>query len=140
MTRTSTAAVLLAGVLGALGVPAVPATADSIGCAADYQITSVWSGWSGAGDANALGQVTVRNTGSSPLTGWRVTWRYTDGTTITQVWGAVPLPVVGPVGSAAFGNETYNGNLPIGGSTVFGFAARRPANAVDPRPVTCTPA
>ncbi|MEU6411326.1 cellulose binding domain-containing protein [Microbispora sp. NPDC046933] len=124
----STAALVLA----ATGIAAVPAAADSIGCRASFTITSEWPG-----DATALGQVTVTNTGSSAIRGWRVSWRYTDGSVVTQVWGAVPLPVIGPVGSYAFGNETYNGNLPVGGATVFGFAARLGGGRTPD--VTCTP-
>src|SRR5689334_6873879 len=92
-------------VLATAGITAVPAAADSIGCTASYTVTSEWPG---TRDAPSLGQVTVTNTGSWALKGWRVSWRYTDGSVITQVWGAVALPVVGTVGSYAFGNESYN--------------------------------
>ncbi|XVQ83215.1 cellulose binding domain-containing protein [Microbispora siamensis] len=119
-------------VLAAAGLTAAPAAADSIGCGASYTITSEWPG------ASVLGQVTVTNTGSSAIRGWRVSWRFTDGSVITQVWGAVPLPVIGLPGMYAFGNESYNGNLPIGGSTVFGFAARLGGGKAPD--VTCTPA
>lgn len=128
------ALILTATVLAATGTAAVPAAADSIGCRANYTITSAWSG---TRDAPVLGQVSVYNTGSSAIKGWRVSWRYTDGSVVTQVWGAVPLPVVGIVGTYAFGNETYNGNLPVGGSTVFGFAARLGGGAAPD--LTCTP-
>jgi hypothetical protein len=121
-------------VLATAGITAVPASADSIGCRASYTITSEWSG---TRDATALGQVTVTNTGSSAIKGWRVSWRFTDGSVIAQVWGAVPLPVIGLPGMYAFGNESYNGNLPIGGSTVFGFVARLGGGKAPD--VTCTP-
>ncbi|MBE3009704.1 cellulose binding domain-containing protein [Microbispora sp. NEAU-D428] len=121
-------------VLAAAGLTAAPAAADSIGCEASYTITSVWPG---TRDAAVLGQVTVTNTGSSAIKGWRVSWRFTDGSVITQVWGAVPLPVIGVVGMYAFGNESYNGDLPIGGSTVFGFTARLGGGKAPD--VTCTP-
>ncbi|WP_169980559.1 MULTISPECIES: cellulose binding domain-containing protein [unclassified Microbispora] len=119
-------------VLVSTGIAAVPASADSIGCAASYTITSTWPG------TTTLGQVTVTNTGSSAIKGWRVSWRYTDGSVVTQVWGAVPLPVIGIVGTYAFGNESYNGDLPVGGSTVFGFAARLGGGRAPD--MTCTPA
>lgn len=121
-------------VLASAGITAVPASADSIGCKATYEITSTWPD---TRDAPALGQVTVTNSGSWAIKGWRVSWHYNDGSVITAVWGAVALPVVGPFGTYAFGNETYNGNLPVGGSTVFGFAARL-GDGRAPE-VTCTP-
>ncbi len=123
---------------------AVPASAsasnsvDVLACKAVYQITNTLPATS-TRDGIALGQVTVQNTGSSPMKGWRVSWRYTNGTVITQVWGAVPVPVIGVVGTQAFGNEKYNGELAVRGSTVFGFAASGPVPAEVPDPVICTP-
>ncbi|MEV7803636.1 cellulose binding domain-containing protein [Microbispora sp. NPDC088329] len=122
-------------VLASAGVTALPAAADSLGCTATYTITSVWGGSQSHG---ALAQVTVHNSGSSAIKGWRVGWRYTDGTVVAQVGGAVPLPVIGLPGVYAFGNESYNGDIPMGGSTVFGLmttggGGRAPS-------VTCTPA
>ncbi|MEN3538253.1 cellulose binding domain-containing protein [Microbispora sp. ZYX-F-249] len=122
-------------VLASTGIAAAPAAADSLGCTATYTITTVWGGSQSQG---ALAQVTVHNSGSSAIKGWRVSWRYTDGTVVTQVGGAVSLPVIGLPGVYAFGNESYNGDIPIGGSTVFGLmtsggGGRAPG-------VTCTPA
>ncbi|WP_433500690.1 cellulose binding domain-containing protein [Sphaerimonospora sp. CA-214678] len=138
---TLAAATLIVGALVAVPASASASTSDSadvLSCKAVYQITNTWPA-SSTRDGISLGQVTVQNTGSSPMKGWRVSWRYADGTTITQVWGAVPLPVIGPVGTQAFGNETYNGELAVRGSTVFGFATRGPVPAETPDPVVCTP-
>ncbi|MBP2705783.1 cellulose binding domain-containing protein [Microbispora sp. RL4-1S] len=138
MIRSTLAATALV-LASATAATAPAAAADSIGCTAEYKITNTWP--SSTRDGVTLGQVTVRNSGSSAIHGWRVTWRYTDGSSVLDVWGAVPLPVVGPVGTYAYGNEKYNGDLAPNGATVFGFAARIPLSpvAISPSPVTCTP-
>lgn len=135
MVKATLAATLIAGSLVAVSAPA---SAEAASCRAIYQITSTWPG-TPSNDMNMLGQVTVQNTGRTPIKGWRVSWRYTDGTIISQVWGAVRLPTVTIVGAYAFGNDRYNGELAVGGSTVFGFAAQGPASGKAPDPITCTP-
>lgn len=49
------------------------------GCAATFAITGQWSGGYQA-------EVTVRNTGTTPMTGWRVTWTQPSGQTVSQLW------------------------------------------------------
>ncbi|GAA4210557.1 cellulose binding domain-containing protein [Microbispora amethystogenes] len=132
--RTIAAAALALASAGVTAATAAPASADSIGCTASYVISSVWGGSQSHG---ALVQVTVRNSGSSAIKGWRVSWRYTDGTVVNQVGGAVSLPVIGLPGMYAFGNESYNGALPAGGSAVFSLLTSGGGSAAPA--VTCTP-
>ncbi|WP_182899294.1 cellulose binding domain-containing protein [Microbispora sp. H10830] len=121
-------------VLATAGITAVPAAADSIGCTATYTITTVWGGSQSHG---AIAQVTVSNSGSSAIKGWRVSLRYTDGTVVTQVGGAVSLPVIGLPGIYAFGNESYNGDIPMGGSTAFGLMTSGGGGGAPS--ISCTP-
>ncbi|WP_405085944.1 cellulose binding domain-containing protein [Microbispora sp. NBC_01389] len=130
----ASAGTVTATVTATVAATAAPAAADSIGCTASYVITSVWGGSQSHG---ALVQVTVRNSGSSAIKGWRVSWRYTDGTVVNQVGGAVSLPVIGLPGIYAFGNESYNGALPMGGSAVFSLLTSGGGGAAPS--VTCTP-
>lgn len=134
MVKEALAATLIAGTLAAAPVPA---SAETASCKATYEITSTWPTTS-AREANMLGHVAVYNTSRTPIKGWQVSWRYTDNTVITQVWGAVHLPAPAIVGAYAFGNERYNGELPGGGSTVFGFAARGPVPHRAPE-IICRP-
>jgi poly(3-hydroxybutyrate) depolymerase len=76
------------------------------GCTASYQITGQWQG-----GFQAEVKVTA---GASALTGWRVGLTFTNGQTITQIWG-------GRTTSSGVVNETYNGNVAAGASTTFGF-------------------
>ncbi|BCJ63621.1 cellulose binding domain-containing protein [Polymorphospora rubra] len=96
-------------------------------CAATYQVTNSWPG-------GFQGEVTVRNTGTSPLTGWVVGWTFPNGQSISQLWSASHTQT----GSAVtVRNVAWNGNLAVGASTTFGFTASwTGANGV-PSPVTC---
>jgi cellulase/cellobiase CelA1 len=79
------------------------------------------------------GSVDVRNSGSSAISGWRVTWTYATGQTITQLWSGSYTQTGGNVSVT---NAGYNGNLAAGASTSFGFNANGPSTA--PTNVTCT--
>jgi hypothetical protein len=57
--------------------------------------------------------VTVRNTGTAPTSAWKVLVNL-NGTTVTNVWNAT-------VSSNTFSSVSYNGTIPAGGSTTFGF-------------------
>ncbi|MDA0647213.1 PQQ-dependent sugar dehydrogenase [Nonomuraea ferruginea] len=62
--------------------------------------------------------VTMTNTGTSPITGWRVTVTLPAGHQITGSWNAARS-------GAVFENAPYNGALGPGQSTTFGFQATR---------------
>lgn len=82
------------------------------------------------------GDVTVRNTGGSAISGWSVTWAFANGQTITQLWNGTLTQSGGNVSVKDVG---YNGALAAGAATSFGFTGNwNGANAV-PSPVTCTP-
>ncbi|MEV7970733.1 cellulose binding domain-containing protein [Sphaerisporangium sp. NPDC088356] len=97
------------------------------GCSATYKITNSWQGGFGA-------EVTVRNTGTTGITGWTVKWTFANGQTITQLWnGALTQS-----GSAeTVKNLSYNGSLGAGASTTFGFNGSWTGTNTTPTP-TCT--
>ena len=43
-----------------------------------------------SGTAGYQADVTVRNTGTAPITGWQVSWTLPAGVRITQMWNAAP--------------------------------------------------
>jgi endoglucanase len=102
---TAGAVCALAGVV----YTAMPANAQT---AAFTKVNSWNSGFQG--------QFTVTNNTSSPITGWKVEFGLTGGSTITQSWSAVQA---GSANSYTFTNMPWNGTLAPGGSTVFGFIA-----------------
>ncbi|MFG1673789.1 arabinofuranosidase catalytic domain-containing protein [Micromonospora sp. NPDC049282] len=86
------------------------ASAAAAGCSVSYSVSSSWSGGFGA-------NVTVTNLGD-PVNTWRLTWNFTAGQTVTQYWNTA-LTQTGAAVTAA--NVSYNGAIPTGGSTNFGF-------------------
>ncbi|GHH73118.1 hypothetical protein GCM10018781_36760 [Kitasatospora indigofera] len=63
--------------------------------------------------------MTVKNTGSTALTGWTVKWAYANGQQITSLWNGAWTQTGANV---AVSNLGYNGSLAAGGgSTSFGF-------------------
>jgi hypothetical protein len=63
------------------------------------------------------GEVAV-TASAGALTGWRVSWTFASGQTITQIWGGRNAPS-GSTQNVT--NESWNGNLGAGASTTFGF-------------------
>ncbi|GAA0552041.1 cellulose-binding domain-containing protein [Actinomadura livida] len=91
-------------------------------CSASYETTGSWQG-------GFQGEVTVRNTGTDPLTAWQVSWTFGGGQTVTQSWGA-KVTREGTAVTAA--NESWNGSLAAGATTTFGFIGTGPAGSIDP--------
>lgn len=106
-----------------------PSASTAKRCSATYKLVNQWSNGFQA-------EVTVTNTGTVPLTGWTVVITFPNGQIITQLWQAVYTQAGGVV---TVRNETYNGNLPPGASTTFGFTANWSGGNGVPT-VTCTPA
>jgi endo-1,4-beta-xylanase len=78
------------------------------------QVSYVVNGWNTGFTAN----VTVKNTSASPLSSWTLTFAFPSGQTVTQAWSSVTTQS----GSAVtVKNAAWNGSIPPGGSTQFGF-------------------
>lgn len=103
-----------------------PTSAGGLGCAAAYTTVNQWAG-------GLQGQVTVTDSGGAAIGGWTVALTLPGGETITQTWNAT-LTQTG--GSAAAVNLSWNGSLPAGASTTFGFLASFTGSSV-PLAVTC---
>ncbi|MEV4754945.1 cellulose binding domain-containing protein [Micromonospora sp. NPDC049559] len=95
-------------------------------CAGEWRLVGQWQGGYQA-------EVSVRNTGTAPITGWTVRFTLPAGHTITQSWNGT-LSQSGATVTAR--NVSYNGALPAGGSTSFGFLVNG-AGAGTP-PISCT--
>ncbi|MFF8930494.1 cellulose binding domain-containing protein [Streptomyces longwoodensis] len=87
------------------GTPGGPAA-----CRVTYG-TNVWQG-------GFTADVTVANTGSAQVDGWKLTFALPSGQQITSAWGATVSPSSGSVTAS---NLAYNGRLAPGGQTSFGF-------------------
>ena len=97
-------------------------------CGAAYRVTGQWQGGFQA-------EVTVTNTRSTTLAGWTVTWTLTSGQRITNLWNGT----LSTSGSAVtVRNASYNGAVPPGGSTTFGFVASSTGVNTAAGTVACT--
>ncbi|MEH1014527.1 cellulose binding domain-containing protein [Micromonospora sp. CPCC 206060] len=101
-------------------------TPPPTGCTATYRIVNQWQG-------GFQGEVTVRNNGTTPITGWTVRFNFTDGQQVSQTWNA-DLVQTGTGVTAR--NVSWNGTLAPGASTSFGFLASAGATNTAP-PATC---
>jgi len=79
-------------------------------------VTYTKNDWGGGFTAD----VKVTNTGSSALNAWTVGWNFSGNQHITNTWNAA-LTQSGS--SVTAKNTSYNGTIPPGGSTTFGFQA-----------------
>ncbi|WP_420119121.1 arabinofuranosidase catalytic domain-containing protein [Micromonospora sp.] len=86
------------------------ASAAAAGCQVNYTVSSSWQGGFGA-------NVTITNLGD-PVDGWRLTWSYAAGQTITQLWNGSFTQAGAQV---TVTNASYNGAIPTNGTASFGF-------------------
>ena len=99
----------------------------SSGCTVTYAITGSWPGGFQA-------QATV-NAGSSALTGWKVGWTFPAVETINNLWNG---SYTQSGENVSVTNANYNGSVPAGGSTTFGFTATDSGSDAAPAALTCS--
>ncbi|WP_377271388.1 endo-1,4-beta-xylanase [Peterkaempfera sp. SMS 1(5)a] len=81
------------------------------GCTAVYHLDSDWgSGFNAS--------VTVSNTGTAATKSWQVTWTWAGNQKITNAWNATATQSGASVTAVSM---SYNGTVPAGQSTSFGF-------------------
>ncbi|NYI06398.1 PQQ-dependent sugar dehydrogenase [Allostreptomyces psammosilenae] len=100
-------------------------TAPAPTCAVNYRVASQWG-------TGFTASVTVTNTGTEPIDGWRLAWTFPADQRVTSAWDAA-ITQQGATATAT--NLGWNGRLAPGASTTFGFLATGggPAN---PTPTT----
>ncbi len=109
--RLSTVLAVLALALAGVLIPTTPALAA--GETATFVKTSDWgSGWEG--------RFTVKNGGTTTISGWRVEFDLPAGTTLGSYWDAL---LTSNGNHHTFANREYNGSLAPGASVSFGFLA-----------------
>ena len=91
------------------------------GCKVSY--TS--SNWPGGFTAN----VTITNSGSSAINGWKLTFAFPGDQQITNAWNATVTQAGASVTAANLG---YNATIPAGGSQSFGFQGTWTSNDTAP--------
>ncbi|MEN3611421.1 cellulose binding domain-containing protein [Plantactinospora sp. ZYX-F-223] len=106
------------------GTPTTPPAGG--GCTATYRVTNQWTGGFQA-------EVSVRNGRSTATTGWTATFTFGGGQQVSQAWNATVTQTGATVTAR---NVSWNGGLPAGGSTTFGFLASGTGGSAPA--VTCT--
>ena len=84
--------------------------------------TNVWQG-------GFTAEVTLANTGSSPVNGWKLAFTLPAGQTITSAWNADISPSSGAVTA---GNLAPNASIAPGGQSSFGFQGASSGGFVKP--------
>ncbi|MER7168626.1 glycoside hydrolase family 9 protein [Micromonospora sp. NPDC000207] len=84
-------------------------------CRAEYVDYGTWSGGSGF-----TAQVTIRNTGSTPVNGWTTRFAFTGDQKLREAWLARAEQKGATVTAK---NESYNARIAPGGTVTFGFNA-----------------
>ncbi|MER5295217.1 glycoside hydrolase family 3 N-terminal domain-containing protein [Streptomyces pharetrae] len=103
-----------------------PDPAPAKACTATHRLVNSWPGGHQA-------EVTVKNTGTGPITGWTVDWEL-GGSTVTSLWNGGHTVANGRI---TVRNTSSNGTLAVGATTSFGYTANGTAGTPAPR---CTPA
>ncbi|MFI5934144.1 cellulose binding domain-containing protein [Actinoplanes sp. NPDC051494] len=112
-----------AAVNGGGGSTPVPEPTSS--CQVAYK-TNQWQGGFSA-------DVTVRNTGTTPVNGWTLGFTLPSGQTITSSWNAT---LSGSSAAITARNVSYNGAIPAGGSQSFGFQGNHSGSFTTPSAFT----
>ncbi|MFG1753482.1 endo-1,4-beta-xylanase [Streptosporangium sandarakinum] len=92
------------------------------GCTPTYKLVNSWQGGFQA-------EITIRC--ASAVTSWKTTLTYPSGVGITQVWSA---KVTGGGPAYTFTNADWNGTIPAGGSTTFGYIGSWNGTGTPPAP------
>jgi Glycoside hydrolase family 44/Cellulose binding domain len=83
-------------------------------CPVTYTVVNSWSGGFQAG-------FTIKNTGTTPINGWTVTWTFPGNQQITQLWGG---NVTSQGETVTVTNLSWDGSIPAGGTmSSVGFTA-----------------
>ncbi|MEU6076727.1 cellulose binding domain-containing protein [Micromonospora sp. NPDC047074] len=97
------------------------------GCTASFRVVGQWQG-------GFQGEVTVRNSGTAPISGWTARFTLAAGQAISQAWNA-RLTQSGAEVTAR--NVEWNGALAPGAQATFGFLGSTAGSPGEPT-VNCT--
>nr|WBO78606.1 cellulase family glycosylhydrolase [Streptomyces sp. SBE_14.2] len=95
-------------------------------CAVAYRVTNEWPGGFQA-------DLTIRNTGTTPVNGWTLSFAFPDGQTVTNMWGGTPAQTGATVTVAS---APWTSTIPAAGSVSVGFTGTK--NATNGSPSTFT--
>ncbi|MFF6995314.1 cellulase family glycosylhydrolase [Streptomyces sp. NPDC008313] len=80
-------------------------------CSVTYRIVNEWPG-------GFQGDIVIRNTGTSAVSGWKLGFAFADGQTVSTMWGGTATQSGGTVSVSP---ASYTSTIPAGGSVDVGF-------------------
>jgi endo-1,4-beta-xylanase len=102
-----------------------PSASPTTGAPGPCHVSDSISAW----NTGLTENLTITNTGTGAVNGWKLVFTLAPGQTITNGWNATYSPSTGQVTAT---NMSYNGSLPAGGSTTIGFQATHTGNTAAP--------
>ncbi|MDQ0796176.1 cellulase family glycosylhydrolase [Streptomyces sp. B1I3] len=95
-------------------------------CSVGYRVVGQWPG-------GFQGEITLRNTGTTAVSGWKLGFAFADGQTISNMWGGVATQNGATVSVAP---ASYTSTIPAGGTVTVGFTAAKGAANTAPTAFT----
>ncbi|MDQ0681796.1 mannan endo-1,4-beta-mannosidase [Streptomyces achromogenes] len=92
-------------------------TAPAVACSVAYRVVGEWPG-------GFQGDITLRNTGAAPISGWKLVFAFADGQTVANMWGGTAAQSGGTVSVTP---AAYTSTVPAGGSVTVGFIGSKGA-------------
>ena len=89
------------------------------------KVTATTNAW----NTGLTASLTLTNTGTTTVNGWRLGFTLASGQTITNGWGATYAPASGTVTAT---NATYNGTIAPNASVTIGYQANHTGNGAAP--------
>jgi glucuronoarabinoxylan endo-1,4-beta-xylanase len=125
---TSTVSVTATDTTGASGSASFTwtVTGPAGACTVTYSTVSQWTG-------GFVANLTIANSGSSPVNGWTLAFTFPGDQKITDAWNGV---VTQSGESVSIANESYNGTIAAGGNTSLGFQGTWSASDAAPTSFT----
>jgi mannan endo-1,4-beta-mannosidase len=96
--------------------------AAGVGCSVGYRAVHEWPG-------GFQGELVIRNTGTTPLSGWSLAFTFADGQTVTNMWGGTATQNAGAV---TVSPASYTSTIPAAGSVTVGFTGSKGATNTAP--------
>ncbi|MFG2743890.1 cellulase family glycosylhydrolase [Streptomyces chartreusis] len=103
-----------------------PSGGSAATCGVSYRVTNEWPG-------GFQGEIVIRNTGSSAISGWTLRWTFPDSRRVSNLWGGTPTQSGAEVSVAA---ASYTATIAPAGSATLGFTATK--GGANPSPTAFT--
>ncbi|MCX4852327.1 cellulase family glycosylhydrolase [Streptomyces canus] len=95
-------------------------------CSVGYRVVGEWQG-------GFQGEIALRNTGTSAVSGWKLAFTFANGQTVSTMWGGTAAQ---SGGSVTVTPASYTHTIPAGGSVTVGFIGSKGATNTAPTAFT----